>query len=185
MDMVYDQIIRGKTVDFRAVEEKDAEVTLKMRMDPHLNKYLHKVENSIENQIAFIRRQRQTPGDYLFIAEDKNGNPVGMRGIVNYDAEKKSCMTGRLIGQENAVQNTEIALFGYDFSFGILGVEKITLMVLEKNVNVFSAHKRFGAIEIGREYLEEFDDYNIIEILTKENYLKRRPKIYKLIEQLG
>lgn len=183
--MVYDHVIYGKTVGFRSVEERDAKATLEMRMDPSLNQHLHKIENSIENQAAFIRKQRSMPGDYLFIAEDKEGNPVGMRGILNFDTEKKTCETGRLIGRGNAVQNTEIAIFGYDFAFQVLGVESILLTVLEKNTNVLSGHRRYGAVETKREYMEQFQDYLITEILTRDNYYERRPAIYRLIERLG
>lgn len=183
--MIYDKVIYGKTVNFRSIGESDAESTLKMRMNPELNQYLHKIDNSLEKQKAFIQKQRETEGDYLFIAEDKNGNLIGMRGIQSYDPIAKTCETGRLIGQGNAVQNTEIAMFGYDFAFDILGVENIILTVLEKNTSVLSGHKRFGAVEIKREYLEEFDDYLITEVLTHNNYLKNRPAIYRLIEKLG
>jgi len=182
--MVFDGILYGKTVCLRSVEEKDAAVTLKMRLNPSANQYLTKVDNDVEKQRAFIARQRDMAGDYLFIAEDMNGNPIGMRRVNRVSSEGRYCYTGSLIGLGNAVQNTEIALLGYDFAFQILGVSRIILEVVAANVNVVNSQARYGAEEIKRESSEEFGEF-IYQELTLESYMAHRPAIYGLIEKLG
>lgn len=183
--MVYNGMIVGKTVNFRAIEERDAEITLKMRLDTNLNAYLNKVEDSVEKQKAYIITQRQKEGDYLFVAEDKLGNVIGMRGIYDFDPERKTCETGRLISQGNAIQNTEIAMFGYDFAFEYLGVDKIRLTVIDANKTVLNGHKRYGAIELECVYMKDFGTYSIVSELSRDRYMERRPEFYKLIERFA
>ena len=182
--MVFDGILYGKTVRLRSVEENDASSTLAMRMNTNVNQYLTKIDDDVEKQRDFIRKQRTVDGDYLFIAEDMDGKPIGMRRVYHVSKNGDTCYTGSLIGIGNAVQNTEIALMGYDFAFQILGVKKIILEVVADNVNVINSQKRYGAVEIRREKSDTFGEF-IYQELTLENYKEHRPAVYKLIEKLG
>ena len=182
--MVFDGILYGKTVRLRSVEEADAASTLAMRMNTSVNQYLTKIDDDVEKQRDFIRKQRTVDGDYLFIAEDTDGRPIGMRRVYHVSKNGDVCYTGSLIGIGNAVQNTEIALMGYDFAFQILGVKKIILEVVADNVNVINSQKRYGAVEVRREKSDTFGEF-VYQELTLESYEAHRPAIYKLIEKLG
>ena len=83
--MVYQYAIKGLTVCLRSVEESDAEVTFRMRSDPEKSRFIHRTTGTTEDQRNFIRAQRERIGDYLFLIEDLQGNPIGMKGIYNYD----------------------------------------------------------------------------------------------------
>lgn len=183
--MVYDSVYHGLTVTMRSVEERDAEATLQMRLNNNVNKYLNKVEDSLDKQLQYIRAQRQKPGDYLFIAEDMDGAAIGMRGICDVDIEKGTCETGRLIGLGNPAQNTEITMFGYDFAFYTLGVSKVVMTVIEANANVLNGQRRFGAVEVGRRFMPEWNCDMIISELKKDDYEKIRPSIYRLIDRMS
>lgn len=183
--MVFDGIIYGKTIRIRNIEEKDALSSLQMRKNESVNKYLHKVDNTVEEQIEYIKKMREAEGTYLFIAEDFNGTPIGTRKIYNVSANGDTCETGALIGLGSAVQNTELALLGYDFAFQILGVRKILLNVIADNVNVLNSQMRYGAVELYRAYNEEMGTDSVYSELSLENYLEHRASIYKLIERLG
>lgn len=182
--MVFDGILYGKTVRLRSVDESDAVITLKMRLNAYVNQYLTKIDNDVEKQREFINKQRVSDGDYLFIAENKDGVPIGMRRIYHVSPKGDTCYTGSLIGLGNAVQNTEIALMGYDFAFQILGVKKIFLEAVADNENVINSQKRYGAVEIRREKNDIFGEL-VYQELTRESYMIHRPSIYKLIERLG
>ena len=182
--MFFDGILYGKTVRLRSVEESDAASTLAMRLNTSVNQYLTKIDNNVETQREFIKNQRTIEGDYLFIAEDMLGRPIGMRRVYHVSKNGETCFTGSLIGLGNAVQNTEIALLGYDFAFQILGVKRIILEVVANNINVINSQKRYGAIEIRREKSDEFGEF-IYQELTLDNYLAHRSDIYLLIEKLG
>ena len=182
--MVFEGILYGRTVKLRSVREDDAASTLAMRMDTSVNPYLTKIDNDVEKQRSFIKKQRKADGDYLFIAEDMQGKPIGMRRVYHVSKNGDTCSTGSLIGLGNAVQNTEIALLGYDFAFQILGVKKIILEAVADNTNVINSQKRYGAVEIAREKSDEFGEF-VYQELTLESYTAHRPSVYRLIEKLG
>ena len=48
--MVYDKIIEGLTVNLRAIEVDDAEITFSMRSDSEKTKYMHPAYGTVENQ---------------------------------------------------------------------------------------------------------------------------------------
>ncbi len=53
--MVYDGLIEGKTVRLRSVEERDAEVTFRMRSDPEKSRFFHAADGTVENQLGCIK----------------------------------------------------------------------------------------------------------------------------------
>ena len=60
--MFYDGILEGRFVDLRSAAEGDAEFTLKIRQDPEFIKFLPKIENTTEQQRAWIRYQHSATG---------------------------------------------------------------------------------------------------------------------------
>ena len=118
--MVYDGYIVGKTVRLRSVEERDADVTFRMRSDPEKSRFFHAADGTVENQLEYIKKQRLKEGDYLFLIEDKEGNAIGMKGLYNYDAENMTIESGRFVGFGSQIQNMEALLLSYDFAFNNL-----------------------------------------------------------------
>lgn len=141
--MYYDKTITGLTVRLRAVEESDAEVTYRMRTDREKTRYVHPVIGTVEDQRKYIENQRKKKGDYLFLVEDSDRKPIGMRGIYDYTGD--SAESGRTIGYGSPFQNMEALLLGFDFAFDILGVEKLYMDAMEQNVNIRSIQEKLGA----------------------------------------
>lgn len=180
---VYNDIINGLTVRLRAIEERDAEITYEWRTDPEKTKYVHVSTGTVEDQLRFIQRQRTLPGDYLFIIENLDGFPIGMKGIYNYNPEQKTVESGRFIGYGNQIQNIEALYLGFDFAFDYLKVEKVIMSALERNEGMISIQKSLGVKEFKRDYLRDFGCDNVYFELSKENYYKKRNKIVALISR--
>ena len=183
--MVYEGVIKGKTVRLRSVEENDAEVTFKMRSDPEKSKYIHPMKGTVEDQRNFIRKQRDLPGDYLFLIEDLHGNPIGMKGVYNFNQEKNEVETGRFIGFGTQVQNIEALMLSFDFAFDVLKVDRIVMSALENNSMMLGIQKKFGVEFTYRDRYEGLEYDNLHSVLTKEAYSTSRPKVDALITRFA
>ncbi len=183
--MVYEGIIEGLTVRLRSVEESDAEVTFQMRSDPTKNQYIHGATGTVEDQRNFILRQREKPGDYLFLVEDKEGKAIGMKGLYDYDPEKNDLESGRFMGFGSQVQNIEALMLSLDFAFDILQVSSVRMSALETNTGMLGIQKKFGVEETGAVFNEDFGCRSIYSLLTKEMYQATRPNIQKLLQRFA
>ena len=183
--MVYDGVIQGKTVRLRSITEADAEVTFNMRSDPGKSRFFHAAKGTVEDQLRYIKQQRQTPGDYLFVFEDINGKPIGMKGLYNYNLEKKEIESGRFIGFGSQIQNIEALMLCFDFAFDTLGVERINMAALENNTAMLGIQERFGVVFTYKEKIEGFEYKNYHSYLIKAAYDKNRIGIIKLIERFA
>ena len=183
--MVYEGVIEGKTVRLRSIEEKDAEVSFRMRTDPEKAKFVHPVHGTVEDQRNYIIKQRSTPGDYLFMIEDLQGNPIGMKGVYNFDEEKNEIETGRFIGYGSQVQNIEALMLSFDFAFDVLKVDRIVMSALENNHVMLGIQKRFGVEFTYRDRYEGLEYDNLHSVLTREAYAITRPKVVGLIDRFA
>lgn len=183
--MVYDQIIQGKTVRLRSIEERDALVTYKMRTDPEKARFVHPVNGTVEDQRKYIIKQRETPNDYLFVIEDLNGKPIGMKGVYNLDLEKNEVETGRFIGYGSQIQNIEALKLSFDFAFDVLGVSNVVMSALENNHTMLSIQKRFGVEFTYKDRYEGLDFDNVHSVLSLEAYKVSKPKVEALIDRFA
>lgn len=183
--MVYDKIIKGMTVNLRSIEEQDAEATFKMRSDPEKSRYIHRATGTAEDQRRFIQMQREKPGDYLFVVEDLQGKPIGMKGIYNYDPEQNVVESGRFIGYGSQVQNIEALMLSFDFAFDVMKVREIIMSALEKNEMMLGIQRRFGVRFTYRERGEGMDCDSLYSVLTPEAYAVSRPKVEALIRRFA
>lgn len=183
--MVYDKPVEGITVCLRSIKESDAEISFKMRTDPQKAKFVHPVKGTVENQREYIRKQRQIPGDFLFMIEDLQGNPIGMKGVYNYCPEKKEVETGRFIGYGSQVQNIEALKLSFDFAFDVLKVERVVMSALENNTVMLGIQKKFGVEFTYTDRYEGLEFDNIHSVLTKENYKKTKGKVEALIKRFA
>lgn len=142
--MIYDGIIKGRYVDLRSATVEDAEFTLAVRQDPEFNKYLPRVNNTIEQQAAWISRQREKQGDYFFVVCDKEGNPIGTISI--YDIEGDHAEAGRLTMRGNAFQSIEAQLLSFHFGFNELGLKNIVSYIYADNARALRFTQQFGGV---------------------------------------
>lgn len=85
--MVYGEVIEGRYVDLKCCEEDDAEFTLSLRKDSNLGKFFPRIDNTVEEQKAWIRRQQKKEGDYFFVAWNKDGERIGTIGLYDINGQ--------------------------------------------------------------------------------------------------
>ncbi len=142
--MAVSQPIIGKRAVLRCAEERDAEFTLGIRNDPKLTQFIPKVSGTLENQINWIRNQREKSGDYFFIIENRSGKPVGTISYYDVNEEEKVCELGRYISVGNSLENVEAAVLLLDHIFSA-GINTIVLNNDEKNEKIIRFWEKFGA----------------------------------------
>lgn len=183
--MVYDGVILGKTVKLRSVEERDAEITFRMRSDPEKSQFFHRATGTVDDQLNYIRKQRITPGDYLFIYEDFKENPLGMKGLYDYDPEKKVIESGRFVGFGSQIQNMEAFLLSLDFAFDYLKVDQINMAALETNTMMLNIQKKLGCIFTYRDKPEGIDVDSIHSYLLKDTFNQSKLKMQYFIDRFA
>jgi RimJ/RimL family protein N-acetyltransferase len=140
--LVYPEKIKGLLIDLRNVEIEDAEYILSLRLDESLKQFLNKVENDLEQQKAWIKKQRSKPDDYYFIIETKQGVAKGAIALYNLDNNKAEF--GRWICTGNALESLESAILIYEFGFNHLNLNEVYNDTATANKKASSFHKSFG-----------------------------------------
>lgn len=178
--MEYNKKIEGKYVTLRAVRPEDAQATLDMRLNPKSSgRFFHDIDNDVEKQVEWIRKQQAKEGDWFFIAEDKDGKPVGTIGMC--DVEGDCGFSSRLIGVGNAFQSFEIQMLMLDWGFEYLHLSKILGDVDENNDSALKFARYFGWKFEEPEFNEERGRRVIFLSLTKEIYKPARERLVKMI----
>ena len=178
--MKYDKRIQGRYVTLRAVEPEDAQATMDMRLNPKSSgRFFHNIDGDVEKQANWIRKQQSREGDWFFIAEDKNGKPVGTIGMC--DVEGTCGFSSRLIGVGNAFQSFEIQMLIIDWGFEHLHMTKILGDVDENNDSALKFARYFGWKFEEPVYDEERGRRVIFLSLTKDLYAKKKEKLVKMI----
>lgn len=144
--------IEGKFIDLKSVDFEDADFTLQIRKDPAFVKYLPKINNSIENQKAWIKKQRASDDDYFWVVLDKKGNRIGTIGVFDIKADPPKA--GRLALKGNALQNIEANYLAYKFGLDILKLDQLWGFIYSENKRAIRFAKLFGG-QIGLEYLQD------------------------------
>lgn len=176
--MFYDKIIEGKYCDLKSVTVEDAEFTLSLRKDSRIAAFIPPLEISVEQQMEWIRKQQQDPTDYFFVVWDKAQKRIGTLGI--YNIKGKIAETGRLAILGNPMQVIEAQLLYEDFAFGTLGITEERNYMYEENERAGKCSKLFGA-SISEPRLDETGRGVRDVIITKEAYLRNRPKILQML----
>lgn len=170
--------IEGRYVDLRSCTEDDAEFTRAIRKDPEFVKYLPAIDNTVEQQKAWIRSQREKEGDYFFVVWDKEGNRIGTISI--YDVNGDHAESGRLaIKGDNAFQGIEAQILSFRFAFGVLGLECIDGFIFADNERAIRFNKQFA----GRHYPPETDE-NGRTIIRIENWREDFEKVDKKLSSI-
>ncbi len=177
--MVYQQL-DGMTVNLRPVEIKDAEFLLNLRRDGEKCKYLHNVDNDLEQEVQWIREQRLCPNDYFFVVEDTKNKAIGMIGFkVKSEEIGEVC---RWVSYGDSIQNIETNLLICDFGFNVLGVKKFEGEIVAENKEMISLQKKFGYTVY--ENIYQRDGFNMRSAsLVYEDYQAKRDRIIGIVER--
>lgn len=176
--MVYEGVLEGRFVNLRSVREDDAEFTLGLRQDPMLTQFIPRLNISLEQQKAWIRKQRTIDGDYFFLFTDKKTNPLGVLGV--YDIIDDHGETGRIASRGNSFQSIEAQLLCFDFIFNILHLNYTTDYVFSENVHARRLSLLFGAQFSAP---EEDANGNMIcrAVIDKDSYNNARVKLSSML----
>ena len=176
--MAVTETICGRYVQLRSCTEDDAEFTRAIRKDPEFVKFLPEIDNTIEEQKAWIRGQREKEGDYFFVVWDKDGNRIGTISI--YDVCGNHAESGRLaIKGNNPFQALEAQVLAFRFAFGQLGLECIDGYIFADNERAI----RFNKLFAGRHCPPEQDDEGRL-VIRIENWREDFEKVDKKLSSM-
>lgn len=176
--MVYEGILEGKYVNLRSVEEQDAEFTLSLRQDPNLTKYLPKLNITLDQQLAWIKKQRQQEGDYYFVVENKKGIKIGVIGV--YNVESNCAETGRIAMTGSSFESIEAQMLSFDFAFDVLKLDKTVNYVMADNIHALRFSQLFGS-KSSEPYADNDGKMRIDGVISKESYLQSKNIIIKML----
>lgn len=170
----------GKTVVMKCVDTDDAQFILDLRNDPELSRYLPRLDISVEQQVEWIREQRERAGDYYFVIWDNSGTRIGTLSI--YGIEGGHGENGRLACTGNALQVMEAEYLVNEFTFETLGLDFFVSNVGMENEAPRRMVEYFGG--------KFFDDeafflkgMKVVPARTyKEDYRVSRKKIERLLK---
>ena len=172
--IINNDVLCGKYVNLRQAEEKDAEFTLKLRLDERFSGFfVTKVNNNIDVQKNFINKCLNSEEEYFFIVEDKQGNPLGTTSI--YNVSKHEFTSGRWIMLPSASfqQVVEGEFLMKNYAFNILQKDIMHLDVIKENAKVLFFHKQWGAKETHRDDKEVFLTLSKYDFTANINKMKR------------
>lgn len=178
----------GEFVKLRPLESGDAEITLAWRAGSRA-KFLNSVSENLETQRAWI--SSRPAGEFNFIIELIDGQPVGMLSLVNISQQHQHGESARfLIGDEKAVRGVPAALEAmlmlYRFAFYQLHLNRVFGTIADENKMMIRWQKYLGMKEEGRlrqHYFinEKWQDAVCLGILKPEFEADAEPKMLSLI----
>lgn len=181
--MVFNGEIVGKYVTLRSATVDDAEFTLALRQDKRITRYMPYLDITLEQQIAWIKKQRETEGDYFFVVWNRNNERVGTIGV--YDIKGYYAEKGRHAMQGTPFESIESIFLLLRFAYEILRLKDIYAYTLMKNKSSLRLSKYLGSVfgekiidfkghpaykvEFSREAFEKNTD-KVLELLAHEEW---------------
>ncbi|MBM7309217.1 GNAT family N-acetyltransferase, partial [Citrobacter freundii] len=99
--------LEGRTIHFRLIEESDASFLYQLRMDETLNKYISKVDSSIEMQKEWIRNYKEREKEhieYYFIIERNDTNEkIGTIRLYGITDDNRFCWGSWILNSRKTV----------------------------------------------------------------------------------
>jgi RimJ/RimL family protein N-acetyltransferase len=176
--MAVTEPILGRYVDLRSCTEDDAEFTRAIRRDPQFANCFPALDNTLDEQRVWIKKQREKAGDYFFVVWDKEGNRLGTISV--YNIEDDHGESGRLAIKGNSLQAIEAQLLADQFGYEQLGLNRIDAFIFEENKRAL----RFSEMFNRRVYAHETDDSgrNIVKVVsTKEDFYSAFKKCKRVL----
>ncbi|WP_422049018.1 GNAT family N-acetyltransferase [Shimia sp.] len=156
-------ILEGKWLNLRLAQPSDAGYIHQLRMDPTYNLHLSAVNGTVQDQEDWLHRYktREAAGvEYYYVIERRSdARPCGLVRL--YDIEKSQFTWGSWILDQNKTPKAalESALLIYVKGFEELGLSKSVFDVRLDNARTLAFHRRFGAVETGRDAQDVFFEY--------------------------
>ena len=146
--------LKSKSIQFRLINENDAEFVLSLRLDNKYNSFLSTVGNDLNAQkkwISSYKKDEELGTQYYFIIERLDGVPCGTVRLYDF-IEGSFCWGSWILNEEKPhYAALESAYLVYQFAFEELGFKKCHFDVRKGNVHVISFHEKLGAIKTGED----------------------------------
>ena len=143
--MRHDVRIVGYRYMLRPVDVGDAVFITELRCNPRLNGYIHSTSGRVEDQVAWIERYFERPGDWYFTIVDRASNErEGTIGIYDYEPEARAAEWGRWIVRPGSLAAVESALLIYRAAFETLALRAVFCRTIADNKRVVSFHDNAG-----------------------------------------
>ncbi len=171
--MRHELTINGHRYMLRPVDTGDAAFITGLRCNPELNAYINSTSNRIEDQVAWIERYFERPGDWYFIIVDRRTNERdGAIGIYDYEPETRVAEWGRWIVRPGSLAAVESALLIYRAAFEALALRAVFCRTVAENKRVVSFHDSTGVPRRG--LLEKHVQIAGCTFDSVEHYLDRK-----------
>ena len=133
-------------LNFRLVVEEDAEFILGLRTDKKLARFISFTDNSLQNQIDWIKRYKQREADgkeYYIIFENTEKVPLGTFRL--YDIKDDSFIGGSWLVRPDADEFAAIKsdLFMLNFGFEVLKMKTCFIDMRKDNKKLVRYHSMF------------------------------------------
>lgn len=143
--MRHNLTLAGPAFRLRPIGDADAQLVLELRCNAHLNRFLHATSTSLEDQLIWLARYYQRPGDFYFVVERlKTGAPEGVISVYDIDFETNSGEWGRWILKPSSLAAVESAWLIYRYSFEQLKLSQVYCRTVADNQPVVSFHDSCG-----------------------------------------
>jgi RimJ/RimL family protein N-acetyltransferase len=137
--------ITGRRFRLRPVTLSDAEFIVALRTDPRRSAFIHAISGHLPDQVAWLERYFERPGDYYFVIERlDDGKPVGTIGLYDVDAVVKSAEWGRWVVQVGSRAGVEGLLLLYRVAFEQLDLEVVYSRTVTTNQRALAIHTAYG-----------------------------------------
>jgi RimJ/RimL family protein N-acetyltransferase len=156
--------VEGVRLSLRLVMPDDATYIHGLRTDPAYNSHLSAVTGTVEGQRGWIETYKTREAartEYYFVIERTDGVRCGVVRL--YDIKSDEFTWGSWILDENKPSKAalESAVLIYRYGFEVLGFDKAVFDVRRENERTLAFHRRFGAIETGRDETNFHFEYTI------------------------
>lgn len=157
--------LSAKTINFKLVEESDAEFIFDLRNNPELNKHISQSPSDVDAQRNWIRNYKSkeiaNKEYYFVIRRNDNNQRIGTIRLYDFKERPKSFCWGSWILNENKTRYAAIesALLVYKLAFEELDFEQSHFDVRKDNLGVHNFHMRLGAQHIDGSDLDNFYIY--------------------------
>jgi RimJ/RimL family protein N-acetyltransferase len=143
--MRHNLTLAGPAFRLRPIADADAALVLQLRGNLMLNRYLHPVSKHVGDQLVWLARYYERPGDYYFIVERQDsGAAEGVISLYDIDSQAACGEWGRWILKPGSLAAAESAWLIYRCAFEQLELERVYCRTVAANAPVVSFHDSCG-----------------------------------------
>lgn len=143
--MRHDIRLDGYAFRLRPIGDADAQFAIDLRTDPELTRFIHGTSPHVSDQLAWLAKYYERPGDYYFVLERRrDARPEGLIAIYDVDESSSAGEWGRWIMRRGSLAATESAWLIYRCAFERLGMSRLYCRTVADNLKVVSFHDSCG-----------------------------------------